>query len=194
MKISKLFKVIYIYIKFSKNLSFLQENIKHVISRKLQGFEKSYSEARLATHVITLTFTKSRLIFQNFCTSKFLKYYKDLRTEIWRQDSQPLRVPWQHPTTVMKISNFVKFSKFKVSGDIEKSRKLPYFVITRPNCALDRRTILCLYVPGFQRQVFKQVKILSERSKGNKEQKRNKGSVLVEESAYNAQFGLVMVY
>ena len=27
--------------------------------------------------------------------------------------------------------------------------------ITRPNCALDRRTILCLYVPGFQRQVFK---------------------------------------
>ena len=29
--------------------------------------------------------------------------------------------------------------------------------ITRPNCALDRRTILCLYVAGFQRQVFKYV-------------------------------------
>ena len=28
---------------------------------------------------------------------------------------------------------------------------------TRPNCALDRGTILCLYVPGFQRQVFKHV-------------------------------------
>ena len=29
--------------------------------------------------------------------------------------------------------------------------------ITRPNCALDRRTNLCLYVPGFQRQVLKYV-------------------------------------
>ena len=27
----------------------------------------------------------------------------------------------------------------------------------RPNCALDRSTILCLYVPGFQRQVLKYV-------------------------------------
>ena len=67
--------------------------------------------------------------------------------------------------------------------------------IRRPNCALDRSTILCLNVPGFQRQVFKHVKILSERSKESKEQKKNKGSVLVAESAYNAQnaqFGLVM--
>ena len=62
--------------------------------------------------------------------------------------------------------------------------------ITRPNCAQDRRTILCLYVPGFQRQVFKHVKEM-------KEQKKNKGSVLVVESAYksqNAQFGLVKFY
>ena len=29
--------------------------------------------------------------------------------------------------------------------------------ITRPNCALDGSTILCLYVPGFQRQVLKYV-------------------------------------
>ena len=29
--------------------------------------------------------------------------------------------------------------------------------ITRPNCALDRSTILCLYIPGFQRQVLKYV-------------------------------------
>ena len=67
--------------------------------------------------------------------------------------------------------------------------------ITRPNCALNRRTILCLYVPGFQRQVSKHVIILSERSKKMKEQKKNKGSVLVAESAYNSQnahFGLVM--
>ena len=67
--------------------------------------------------------------------------------------------------------------------------------ITRPKCALDRRTILCLNVPGFQSQVFKHVKILSERSKKVKEQKNNKGSFLVAESAYNSQhpqFGFVM--
>ena len=29
--------------------------------------------------------------------------------------------------------------------------------ITRPNCALDRSTMLCLYVPEFQRQVLKYV-------------------------------------
>ena len=76
----------------------------------------------------------------------------------------------------------------------EKTKTL-HFCITRPNCALDRSTFLCLYVPGFQRQVFNHVKILSERSKESKEQKKNKGSVLVAESAYNAQnaqFGLVM--
>ena len=69
-------------------------------------------------------------------------------------------------------------------------------VITKPNCALDRRTILCLYVPRFQRQFFKHVKILSERSKKIKEQKKkNKLGFLVKESAYNSQntqFGLVM--
>ena len=67
--------------------------------------------------------------------------------------------------------------------------------ITRPNCALNRSTILCLYVPGFQRQVFKHVKILLERSQESEEQKKNKGSVFVAESAYNAQslqFGLVI--
>ena len=26
--------------------------------------------------------------------------------------------------------------------------------IRKPNCALDKRTILCLYVPGFHRQIF----------------------------------------
>ena len=54
--------------------------------------------------------------------------------------------------------------------------------------------MLYLYVPGFQ--VFKHDKTLSERSKKVKEQKKNEGSVLVAESAYNsqnAQFGLVMV-
>ena len=81
---------------------------------------------------------------------------------------------------------------------MEKLLIIQFFSIkslTSPNCALDRRTILCLYIPGFQRQVFNYVKILSERSKESKEQKKNKGSVLVADSAYkvqNAQFGLVM--
>ena len=51
--------------------------------------------------------------------------------------------------------------------------------ITRPNCALDRRTALCLYVPGFQRQVFKRVNVFSERIEESKEQKKNKGTVIV---------------
>ena len=50
-----------------------------------------------------------------------------------------------------------------------KNCQLAMFYITRPNCALDRSTILCLYVPGIQGQVFIHVKILSERSKEIKE-------------------------
>ena len=42
-------------------------------------------------------------------------------------------------------------------------------------------------VPGFQRQIFKHVKILSKRSKEMKEQKKNKTNVLVAESAYHSQ-------
>ena len=55
---------------------------------------------------------------------------------------------------------------------------------------------LCLYVPGFQRKIIKYVIRVSERSKKKKEQKKNRGSVLVAESAYNSQntqFRLVMV-
>ena len=48
--------------------------------------------------------------------------------------------------------------------------------ITRPNCALDRRTFLCLCVPGLHKQVFNHVKILSERSKNErtKEEQRER--------------------
>ena len=57
------------------------------------------------------------------------------------------------------------------------------------------KSILYLYVPGFHRKIFKHDKILSARSEKLKEQKKNKGSVLVVESAYNSQktqFGLVL--
>ena len=40
-------------------------------------------------------------------------------------------------------------------GQIPERRRRP--PIARPNCALDRSKILCLYVPGFQRQVLKYV-------------------------------------
>ena len=38
------------------------------------------------------------------------------------------------------------------------------------DCGMARRAILCLYVPGFQRQFFKDVKNMSEQSKKKKEQ------------------------
>ena len=80
---------------------------------------------------------------------------------------------------------------FKASAKRKNCKKN----ITRPNFALDRRTILWLCVPGFKRQVFKHVKTLSEQSKRMREQKKNKGRVLLAESACNSQniqFGLVM--
>ena len=63
-----------------------------------------------------------------------------------------------------------------------------------PNCALDMRTFLCLYVPGFKKQVFKHFNFVTEQSKEMKE-KKNKGSVLVADKAFFSQkvhFGLVM--
>ena len=60
--------------------------------------------------------------------------------------------------------------------DLNSSKKKLNRFITRPNCALDRRKILCLYVPGFQRQVYKHVKILSEKTK---EQRSTKGMSLL---------------
>ena len=47
-----------------------------------------------------------------------------------------------------------------------------FFVLTRPNCALDSPGFQSLYVFRFQRQVFNHVKVLSEQSKKMKEQKK----------------------
>ena len=38
-----------------------------------------------------------------------------------------------------------------------KIRSRSSFSITRPNWALDKRTSLCLYVPGFQKLIYKHV-------------------------------------
>ena len=58
-----------------------------------------------------------------------------------------------------------------------------FFNITRSKCALDRRTMLCLHVPGFQKQVVKHVENFSEQPKKKEEQRNNKGSVLLAEIA-----------
>ena len=58
--------------------------------------------------------------------------------------------------------------------------------ITRPNCALDKRVILCLFFPGFLKQVYKHVKILLEQSKKLDEQNKNKEEDLCCE--YRSQF------
>ena len=51
--------------------------------------------------------------------------------------------------------------------------------ITRAKCALDRRTNLRLFVTGFQRQNFKHVNFLSERSKKMKDKRRTTGASLL---------------
>ena len=50
---------------------------------------------------------------------------------------------------------------------------------------LDRRTILCMYAPGVQRQVFKHVQFCKNNGKERKK-KKNKECVLVVESDYNS--------
>ena len=110
-------------------------------SRKLKRFEQAHSKARLATPESTLTVSNYRieiLKVSEFFKSSFLKKslktsdvenYKDLRSEIWTQDSKPQNLPGQPSTTRLIISNFQKFLKIKFSFKFfEKSRKLPYFV------------------------------------------------------------------
>ena len=62
----------------------------------------------------------------------------------------------------IKISRFSAKQK-KIAFDsflklVQFNYKMSFMIIiTRPNCAPDRSTILCLYVPGFQRQILKYV-------------------------------------
>ena len=65
-------------------------------------------------------------------------------------------------------------------------------IFARPNFALDGLTILCLYVPGFQRQAFKRFKILQARLQEIKEQ-RESPCCRSTYNAQNAQVGLVMI-
>ena len=78
--------------------------------------------------------------------------------------------------------------KFLQKSEVETNH---IFIQKRPkNCTLRGQTVywigaqFCLYFPGFQKQVFTHVKILSERSSEMKEQKKNKGGVFVAESLF----------
>ena len=66
---------------------------------------------------------------------------------------------------------------------------LIYF-ITRSNCALDRRTVFCLYVHGFQRQICNYVRTIHE-IEGTK---KINGSVFVAKSAYNSQINKIVLH
>ena len=79
---------------------------------------------------------------------------------------------------MQKISELIIIS-FPQKG-IERQTNKQY--ITRPNCALDRRTLLCLYAPGFQRQILTHIKSLSQRSKKKKKTRRTKGASLFQNS------------
>ena len=73
--------------------------------------------------------------------TSYLENPKDLRTEIWLQGSQPLRVPWHHPTTVKRISNFVKI--FKILG-------FRRFLKNLENCRISYTKRIWLFIYGGQ--------------------------------------------
>ena len=59
-------------------------------------------------------------------------------------------------TVWIRSVSFVIHTKFSLSCQLAHCECLRKN-ITKPNYALDRRTVLCLYVPGFQRQVIEYV-------------------------------------
>ena len=118
--------------------------LKNVKSGKLQGFAQSYSEARVWTPEKTLTVSNNRIeifqvweffkikvslkIFEKIIKTSYLENYKDLRSEIWRQDWQPLSVVWKHNYRFAKL-NFCKlFSKLSVMNFFlnHKNRRISY--------------------------------------------------------------------
>ena len=68
--------------------------------------------------------------------------------------------------------------------------------ITRPNCALERRTIWCVQVFGIQRQLFELVRVLSKRIKKTKKFKESRASLFwishTVQKNTQIQFGIVI--
>ena len=67
--------------------------------------------------------------------TSYLENYKELSSHIWRQDSQSVKVLWQHPTTRLGISNFERkiikiFWNFlkKSQKDISKTTRIWAFI------------------------------------------------------------------
>ena len=98
----------------------------------MQAFEQSNWEENLATPGSILTephyrdenfkfcetfetFYKFSEIIEKIKNKKtsFLENYKNFSSHIQKQDSQPLRVPSQYPTTGLRSSTFWKFLKSK---------------------------------------------------------------------------------
>ena len=90
-------------LQFSEN-----DNKRH---RKVQRFELSYLEAANVIHGITLTVPKKGLRISNFKEKNLLflflknvrkitkkkrisRHIKDLSSDFWRQNLQPLGLPW----------------------------------------------------------------------------------------------------
>ena len=69
---------------------------------------------------------------------------------------QPPSILYSIKYQLLIIGAFLPSSIGQWRAQVNFSREGGRF-ITRPNCALYRSTILCLYVPGFQRQVLKYV-------------------------------------
>ena len=67
--------------------------------------------------------------------------------------SKQRQLIWQ---LVPNFGSLLQKSRLPSHKFTQYSSEIPT-TITRPNCALDRRKILCLYVPGFQRQIFEHV-------------------------------------
>ena len=59
--------------------------------------------------------------------------------------------------TLFFLSRLISKNIYENYGSKKTMTHLWFVIITRPNSALDRSTILCLYVPGFQRQVLKSI-------------------------------------
>ena len=130
------------FLKKNYKLNFLkifEKTTKKAIPRKLQRIEQSYLEARFAIFESTLTGTNYRVgnfrflknnfilnflkIFEKITKKSYLENYKELSSQIWRQESQSLIVLWQYPTTGLGISDFAKKINITFLKTLKKNTK-----------------------------------------------------------------------
>ena len=129
------------FLKTSQKTSYL-ENYKdlnsHIWRQGLQLFRVLWQHP--TTRLRISNFEKQLIkIFWKFLKksqkTSYLENYKELSSHIWRQDSQSVKVLWQHPTTRLGISNFERkiikiFWNFlkKSQKDISKITRIWAFI------------------------------------------------------------------